>query len=221
MIKKEYDKSYYDDIGQQSVESMTNKYDKFLSYIKININPKIIVDLGCGSGTMCDYLKKRYPDSDVYGLDGFDIPLKQAKQKYNNIVFKKCNLEKDIFPFDDNSIDLIVSHEVIEHLSDLENYLSESFRILKEDGLILLKSPNRLDIMRLILPLFRKTWYADRDRTHIKYYDIFNGKKELEKYCFSNVLTYSGTKPFIQKYGIKIPAIPIAGNGLILIGIKP
>lgn len=220
MIKKEYDNNYYDDINRQSVELMNIKYDKFLSYIKTKIEPKVIVDLGCGSGTMCAYLQKKYPNSEVFGVDAFDIPLEQARQKHDKIKFLKCNLEEENFPFEDNSVDLIISHEVIEHLRDLENYLKESYRVLKEDGIILLKSPNRLDIMRVVSPLFRKVWYADIDKTHIKYYDVFNGKKELLKNNFKDVRSYSGTKPLVRKYGITIPSMPVVGNGLILIGKK-
>ncbi|TLP37779.1 class I SAM-dependent methyltransferase [Arcobacter arenosus] len=219
-MKNAYNEKYYLDINEQTVSSMESKYTKFLSYIQDDINPSEIADLGCGSGTLCAFLKKQYPNSNVVGLDAFEIPLTEAKNKYKNITFLKCNLENEKFPFEDNSIDLLVSHEVIEHLQSLENYLSESYRVLKPKGIILFKTPNRLDIMRVISPLFGKKWYADLDETHIKYYDIFNLQFDLKKYSFQQIKTYTGTKPLLKKRYINIPALPIIGNGLIVIAKK-
>ena len=220
MIKKEYNHEYYRDIIQQTLDKMYAKYSKFISYIKENIEPKTIVDLGCGVGTLCGFLKKKYPDAEIIGIDAFDIPLNEAKRRYKDIKFLKLNLEKDKFPFKDNSIDLIVSHEVIEHLHDIGNYIKESYRILKKGGIFLLKTPNRLDIMRIISPILGKTWYADLDKTHIRYYDIFNSKKIFKKYGFSHVKTFTGTKPFFKKGLIVIPALPVVGNGLVIVAKK-
>ena len=42
----------------------------------------------------------------------------------------------------DNNYDLIFSFHVLEHLEELEPFLSSSFRILKDDGLLVLEVPN-------------------------------------------------------------------------------
>ena len=49
-------------------------------------------------------------------------------------------------PFDNNSVDVVGSINVLEHTDDTESFLNEIFRVLKPDGIFVLVCPNFLSI---------------------------------------------------------------------------
>jgi cyclopropane fatty-acyl-phospholipid synthase-like methyltransferase len=77
------------------------------------INPKSVIDVGCGIGTWLRVVKDMAPDIQVLGLDGeynADRLLIDAHE------FIGCDLEKQFPPFS-SEFDLAMSLEVAEHLS--------------------------------------------------------------------------------------------------------
>lgn len=139
---------------------------------------KRVLDLGCGMGEFSDILKER--DFEVICLDG-------AERCYKYVLAKgfesyKINLEKEKLPFIDNSFDLVVSLEVIEHLWNTDDYLKEINRILKPGGYILLSTHNYNNFIYRIQHLigrFEGFTYLSR---HKKYYTPKSFKKEIERY---------------------------------------
>jgi SAM-dependent methyltransferase len=57
--------------------------------------------------------------------------------------FTFIELEGERLPFSDRSFDVVVSNHVIEHVRDANMHLSEIWRVLKDDGLVYLATPNR------------------------------------------------------------------------------
>ncbi|MBN2002115.1 MAG: class I SAM-dependent methyltransferase [Anaerolineae bacterium] len=67
------------------------------------------------------------------------------------------NVEKDPFPFDSHTFDLVLSMEVIEHLAYSPTHmLAESHRVLKPGGRLLLSTPNAVDMRRTLLMLLNR-----------------------------------------------------------------
>lgn len=54
-----------------------------------------------------------------------------------------------ILPFTNQSFDLIIIQDVIEHLLDVKDFYSEVKRVLKSNGTIYLSSPNKLSIFNI------------------------------------------------------------------------
>jgi len=106
----------------------------------MNTNINSMVDLGCGYGGLtrliADYLGVKH----VYGIDLDDERLKIARSR--NIITYKVNLEEDKLPFDDETIDLVTSFGVLEHLRFYDNPIKESYRILRKEGYVLFSIPN-------------------------------------------------------------------------------
>jgi SAM-dependent methyltransferase len=64
------------------------------------------------------------------------------------------NIERDIFPFDDDSFDMILYMEVMEHLAYSPSWaLAEMHRVLRPQGRLFLTVPNYLSFTRLWLQL--------------------------------------------------------------------
>jgi len=68
------------------------------------------------------------------------MPVRGDNEDYDYFLF---NLEADPFPFEDGSFDLVLCCEVIEHMSvDPMFMISEINRILKDNGMLILTTPN-------------------------------------------------------------------------------
>ncbi len=100
------------------------------------VNGSIFVD-GCGLGS---YLSRLATDANfTIGLD-IEFPRTlDAIQKTPRVV---CGVGEHL-PFPDNSFDLILSHEVLEHVQDDGLVIKEIVRTLKPGGRLVLFCPNR------------------------------------------------------------------------------
>lgn len=97
---------------------------------------KVFVD-GCGLGT---YLGKLAPDANpAIGLDIEHERTVQARQKTPRVV---CGAG-EFLPFPADSFDLILSHEVLEHVQDDRKAIQEMVRTLRPGGRLVLFCPNR------------------------------------------------------------------------------
>lgn len=92
-----------------------------------------IVDLGCGT---VNWNTQRLS---VVGVDLNFSMLSKAKQEGRLSDFRVASVQKTGLP--DNSVDLVVISEVLEHLLDFENALDEIRRILKPSGICLSTVP--------------------------------------------------------------------------------
>lgn len=100
------------------------------------IHGKVLVD-GCGLGT---YLGKLAPDANpAVGLDIEHERTVQARQKAPRVV---CGAG-EYLPFPADSFDLILSHEVLEHVQDDRQAVQEMVRALRPGGRLVLFCPNR------------------------------------------------------------------------------
>lgn len=90
-----------------------------------------ILDFGCGVGATVSALRE-----DGYNAYGCDIILRSEVE----VALGSANLIRLIpqnpyrIPFDDNTFDLLISYQVLEHVQNFEAVFSEFFRVLKPGG---------------------------------------------------------------------------------------
>ncbi len=102
----------------------------------------VLLDLGCGMGLDVFMARLKYPDSKmIYGMDRLDSMIKKAsmvrdKKKFKNIEFKRGELID--MPFEDNSIDKIISNCVINLEPNKLKVYEEIHRILKPNGMFII-----------------------------------------------------------------------------------
>lgn len=106
-----------------------NFYDVLLAEIK-KINPKSVLDAGCGEGITLNKIKEAKIGSQLSGFDFSDKAIQIGKK-----LFPKLNLKQgDIYKIDapDNSYDVVICSEVLEHLEKPEDALKELVRVSKK-----------------------------------------------------------------------------------------
>jgi SAM-dependent methyltransferase len=100
------------------------------------LNGTVFVD-GCGVGM---YVKHLAPLSEkIVGMD-IEFPRVQDTRAYSTKVF--CGAG-EYLALPSNSVDLLLSHEVLEHVQDDQLAIREMVRVLKPGGRIVLFCPNR------------------------------------------------------------------------------
>jgi SAM-dependent methyltransferase len=97
-----------------------------------------ILDVGCATGEFLGYMTAK-PNWELYGVEIDENAAHEAERRHSIKVFQGF-LEQAQFP--DNFFDVVTMWEVLEHLHDPRNTLLEIHRILKPDGLLILRVPN-------------------------------------------------------------------------------
>ncbi|OGE34553.1 hypothetical protein A3C32_04385 [Candidatus Daviesbacteria bacterium RIFCSPHIGHO2_02_FULL_41_14] len=108
----------------------------------IKSRPKKILDIGCGDGFYLYLLSSVIPSAEIIGIDPDPKALKSAKRNLlgDKIELKKGSIYK--LPFKDESFDLIIVSEVLEHLENDAKGISEVYRILRPSGLAFFSVPH-------------------------------------------------------------------------------
>lgn len=121
---------------EQTLWEHIHRYKFAIPYVK----GKRVLDIACGEGYGSSAIMKAGATK-VIGVDISKDTCYYAKAKYKIDVLLGS---AERIPLADNSVDVIVSFETIEHLQDPEEFLQESLRILTFDGLLIVSTPNRL-----------------------------------------------------------------------------
>lgn len=102
---------------------------------------KLVLDIACGEGYGTNILSQ--VAKQVTGVDIDEKVIQYAKVKYKkaNILFKQGSA--DAIPVDDKQVDVVVSFETLEHHDKHEEMMNEIKRVLKEDGVLIISTPDK------------------------------------------------------------------------------
>ena len=100
-------------------------------------NPGNYLDIGCSTGMLLESMKKL--KWNCQGSEFSQDAIKIAKQHGLNVSNADLNNTKI---FQKNSFDLITLFEVLEHVSDISDLLSNIKNLLKKEGLLIITIPN-------------------------------------------------------------------------------
>jgi len=120
-----------------------------------------ILDVGCGNGGWL--LRLKHAGWKTTGVE-IDEPAADAAREAGLDVFCGTLLDAN---FPENSFDIVRLHYVFEHLINPKETLAEIRKILKPDGICLIRIPN---IDSVMFKLFKKNWFALDIPRHVFHY---------------------------------------------------
>jgi len=94
-----------------------------------NFKDGMILDLGCGDGSVLVEVANALGIKDIYGVDIDEVALRRAAKRGVKVL--KIDLNSDPLPFKDESFDVVLMEEVIEHLVNPDNAIREARRVSK------------------------------------------------------------------------------------------
>jgi len=102
------------------------------------------IEVGCGTGLSKEFIKhKAFKLTDISNYNWVD-----------------CYVNALQMPFEDSSLDFIVSSNMIHHLAQPAIFFNECSRVLKKDGILIIQEINSSLMMRIILKLMRHEGYS-------------------------------------------------------------
>jgi SAM-dependent methyltransferase len=119
--------------------SVSNELETLQKMLERNSNA-LILDLGCGKGEYTVNVFSKKIDSNR--LVGVDIDAERCYiAQESGISIVQANLNEEL-PFRDSSFDVILAHQVIEHLYNNDTFIDEVWRILKDGGYGIIATEN-------------------------------------------------------------------------------
>ena len=127
-----------------------SRFDFFKNYVP-NWKGIKVLDVGCGGGLACEFLAKL--GANVSGIDLSINSIKAAQEhaKNSNLEINyQCGVAENL-PYNENTFDIVLCFDVLEHVADLKIVISEIYRVLKKDGIFLFDTVNRTFKSKLIM----------------------------------------------------------------------
>ncbi len=118
----------------------------------------VVLEMGAGHGA---FTKKLYDQ-------GFDIHANDLFPEYfrfDKVECKKVNIT-EAQPYEDNTFDIILAIEVMEHIHDHNIFFKECHRILKPGGIVIISTPNILSLKSRVRYLFTGFFYSFQPLVH-------------------------------------------------------
>ncbi len=109
-----------------------------LDYIRIQ--PKRLLDLGCGTGTISTDMLKRYPKAETIALDLAFNMLKKTQQHTKGWFSKKPHCvcaDAENLPLKNDSVDLLISNLMLQWSNDLQAVFNGFQRVIAPKGLLM------------------------------------------------------------------------------------
>lgn len=159
---------------------------------------KFVLDIASGEGYGTSILSRAARS--VIGVDIDPASVKHASSKYGNESTEFIAGSATRIPLNDNTVDVVVSFETIEHFDEHQVFINEVLRVLKPDGLFIVSSPD-------------KKCYSE-----IKGYNNPHHVRELYEHEFVNLLSrnFTNVSTYHQRFVYGCLLVPVSGASKML-----
>lgn len=185
IIEGNYEDKYHskNPIAKFLVRRFIASFEKLLALVKQKDRIEKICEVGCGEGELLKRLRRVFPDEKIFACDISPRILEKAKRNCSGlkINFSVQDAEK-LTLYQDNSFDLVVCCEVLEHLKNPLAGLKEIRRITKKYAIISVP----VEPLWRFLNIIRGKYLKDLGNTpgHLNHWSILSMQKLIKKSGF-------------------------------------
>lgn len=130
------------------------------NYCKGYVAGKDILDVGCGTGYGSNLLAETAKSVTAVDLSATGIAIARDTYHKPNLTYKVMDAS-DLSSFKDKTFDLVYSSQCIEHVVEYERFMSEVVRVLKDDGIFIVTTPNADLYVPGVVPFHYKEFTAE------------------------------------------------------------
>ena len=142
MQREFYDREWSDPRRQfANANQLTRAVAVFEEILRTGVQRPRICELGAGTGWLTSMLGSL---GETTGVELSEVAVAGARRRYPHVSFECADAVG--WSYAANSFDLVVSHEVLEHIVDQAAYLDTARRILKPGGWLVLTTPNAKNV---------------------------------------------------------------------------
>jgi 2-polyprenyl-3-methyl-5-hydroxy-6-metoxy-1,4-benzoquinol methylase len=110
--------------------ALIDRFHARITSVVRDLNPQTLLDAGCGEGFVSEIFLRELPTLQVTGFDMLETSVKLAQLRNPRGTFSTGDIYNIDHP--DNSFDVVVSFEVLEHLHEPDKALAELARVAKD-----------------------------------------------------------------------------------------
>ncbi len=126
-----------------------------------------VLDIGAGAGTDLMLAREINQHCQLLALESY--PPNVKKLQSNKVKVSHADIEKDHFPFDDDTIDIIIANQILEHTKEVFWIFHEITRLLPVGGKLIIGVPNLAALHnRILLGLGRQPSPIKTRSAHVR-----------------------------------------------------
>ncbi len=149
-------KKYYKNQREEMSYFLPKKYTK-------------VLDVGCGEG---GFRKNLSHPNEYWGVELVSAVANLASINLDKVITGTYLMAEEHLPED--YFDLVICNDVIEHMTDHDDFLERIKKKMTPDGVLVLSVPNVRYLPNLLSLVLKKDWaYTDEgilDRTHLRFF---------------------------------------------------
>lgn len=122
-------------------ESRVELFTEVLSKIEHELIDGKMIDVGCGTGEFLSIVKRNTNLTDLYGIDFSEEAINYCKKNIEGVNFNVCNIYK-LNQSINQEFENVICMEVLEHLQHYDEILTNLFKIVSNNGRLIITIPN-------------------------------------------------------------------------------
>ena len=198
---------YYanESLSETTLQRYTNIRDAVLRVLGDPEPGLRVADIGCGAGTQCRLWTER--GHRIFGLDINEPLVRLARQRAAeaqiNVTFEVGSATN--LPWPDQSMDICLMPELLEHVAEWQDCLNECARVLKTNGLLFLSTTNKLCPVQQEFELPFYSWYPSPLKRRYERLAITTRPELVShaKYPAVNWFTFFSLRSYLKNLGFE------------------